>query len=235
MAGDEGLRLRGLEIVQGDFALTADLSVARGARVAVMGPSGAGKSTLLAAIAGFVPPARGRVSWDGRDLGAMPPGDRPLSILFQDQNLFGHLSVAENVGLALRPGLRLSGHERARVAAALDRVGLSDLGDRRPAQLSGGQQSRVALARVLLRNRPLLLLDEPFSALGPALKAGMLTLLAEILSETGATLMMVTHDPRDAEAIAGAVILVAEGRADPPRPTAALLADPPPALRAYLG
>lgn len=231
----EGLRLDGVEIVQGDFRLVADLAVPAGARVAVLGPSGGGKSTLLGAIAGFVPVTSGRVLWAGADLGPLPPGERPLSILFQDQNLFPHLTAAQNVGLALRPALRLSQAEAAQVEAALARVGLAGLGGRRPAELSGGQQGRVALARVLLRARPLILLDEPFAALGPGLKAEMLALVAGIAADTGATLLMVTHDPRDAEAIADAVILVAEGRAAPPRPTAALLADPPPALQDYLG
>ena len=235
MAPPDGLRLDHLALAQGSFALTADLHVPPGDRIAIMGPSGGGKSTLLAAIAGFLPPLRGRILWQGRDLAPLAPGDRPLSILFQDQNLFAHLTAAQNVGLALHPGLRLTAADHARVAAALARVGLAELGARRPADLSGGQQSRVALARLLLRDRPLVLLDEPFSALGPALKAEMLSLLADILSDTGATLLMVTHDPGDARAIADGVILVAEGRAEPPRPTAALLADPPPALRAYLG
>ena len=235
MHAAEGLRLDGVEVVQEGFRLTADLAVPAGARVAVLGPSGGGKSTLLGAIAGFVPLAAGRVCWDGRDLGPMAPGDRPLSILFQDQNLFPHLTAAQNVGLALSPALRLGRAEHARVAAALERVGLEGYGARLPAQLSGGQQGRVALARALLRARPLLLLDEPFAALGPGLKAEMLALVAELLAETGGTLMMVTHDPADAERLAESVVLVAEGRAEPPRPTAAILADPPEALRRYLG
>lgn len=217
------------------FTLSADLTVPEGARVAVIGPSGAGKSTLLAAIAGFQPVAAGRVLWKGGDLGPLAPGKRPLSILFQDNNLFPHLTAAENVGLALRPGLRLGEQERARVAGALARVGLEGLGARRPAALSGGQQSRVALARALLRARPILLLDEPFAALGPALRAEMLDLVAEITAETGSTLLIVTHDPRDAERIADLTVLVAEGRAEAPVPTAALFADPPKALAEYLG
>lgn len=229
------LRLEGVEIVQGDFRLAADLSVPAGARVAVLGPSGAGKSTLLGAVAGFVPLTAGRILWAGRNLAPLAPGDRPLSLLFQDQNLFPHLTAAQNVGLALRPSLRLGRAEAARVEAALARVGLEGYGGRRPAQLSGGQQGRVALARALLRARPLMLLDEPFAALGPGLKAEMLALVAEIAAEAGATLLMVTHDPRDAEAICDAAILVADGRAASPQPTADLMANPPPALRAYLG
>lgn len=229
------LRLEALELAQGDFRLRADLEVPRGAPVAVMGPSGGGKSTLLAAIAGFLAPRRGRILWDGRDLGPLGPGDRPVGVLFQDNNLFPHLTALQNVALGLRPTLRPTAQERARAEAALARVGLAGLGGRRPAALSGGQQGRAALARLLVQDRPLVLMDEPFAALGPALKAEMLALTREVLGGRGATLLMVTHDPADALAVAGSVIVVADGRAAPPAPAAALLRDPPPALRAYLG
>jgi thiamine transport system ATP-binding protein len=229
------LRFDGVVIAQGDFRLSADFSVPGGARVAVLGPSGAGKSTLLGALAGFVPLASGRITWNGGDLGRLAPGARPLSILFQDNNLFPHLDVAQNVGLGLRPDLRLSRDDAARVEAALGRVGLGGMGARRPAELSGGQAGRVALARVLLRARPVLALDEPFAALGPALKAEMLALVAGIAADTGATLLMVSHDPKDARALCDSTILVADGRASPPAPTADLLDNPPPALRRYLG
>lgn len=229
------LTLENLRIRQTDFVLDADLSVATGSRTAVIGPSGAGKSTLLAAIAGFISPASGRILWQGQDLAGLPPGKRPLSILFQDQNLFPHLTVSQNVSLGLRPDLRLSGAEHQRVEDALARVGLAGMGARKPGTLSGGQQGRVALARVLLRARPLLLLDEPFAALGPALKSDMLDLVREIAAEKGTTLLMVSHDPADALRIAEETILVADGMAHPPRPTADLFADPPAALRAYLG
>lgn len=229
------LELDRLVIAQDDFRLTADFAVPEAARVAVVGPSGAGKSTLLSVIAGFFPPESGRIRWQGQDITRAAPGARPLSILFQDQNLFPHLTVAENVGLGLRPDLRLGAAEREKVAGALARAGLEGLGDRRPGTLSGGQQGRVALARVLLRARPLMLLDEPFAALGPALKAEMLALVAEIAGETGATVLMVSHDPEDALRFAGLTVLVAEGVAQPPQPTEALFADPPPALADYLG
>jgi thiamine transport system ATP-binding protein len=158
-----------------------------------------------------------------------------VTILFQDQNLFPHLTVAENIGLGLSPGLRLDDQARARIAAVTARVGLAGLEGRRPAALSGGQQGRVALARALVRARPLLLLDEPFAALGPALKAEMLDLVGEIADETGATVLMVSHDPADARRLCDAVILVAEGLALAPVATASLLDNPPPALAAYLG
>lgn len=229
------LELDGLRIVQGDFALAADWTIPAGALVAVIGPSGAGKSTLLGAVAGFVPVSAGRVLWQGREITQASLSGRPVSILFQDNNLFPHLSAFQNVALGLRPSLRLTAEERARVEGALARVGLEGFCGRKPAQLSGGQQSRVALARVLLQRKPLVLLDEPFAALGPALRMEMLGLVAEICRETGATLLMVSHDIRDAEAIADHLVLVSDGVAQAPAQTRAMLADPPEALRAYLG
>jgi thiamine transport system ATP-binding protein len=228
------LRLEQLDIRQEGFHLTADWEVAKGAKVAVIGPSGAGKSTLLMALAGFVPHG-GRVTWNGQDMAALAPGDRPLSILFQDQNLFPHLTLAQNLGLGLSPRLKLTAADHARIETTLARVGLGDMGSRKPAQLSGGQLGRAALARALLRARPILLLDEPFAALGPALKAEMLDLVTETANETGATVLMVTHDPADARRFADLTVLVADGVAAAPVPTAALFANPPPALRDYLG
>jgi thiamine transport system ATP-binding protein len=229
------LQLDHLNLTQGSFRLTADWSAEPGARVAIMGPSGAGKSTLLSAIAGFLKPADGAVRWQGQDLGPIPPGERPVTILFQDQNLFPHLTVAQNLGLGLRPDLRLSPQDRLQIDDALTRTGLQGLGARRPAQLSGGQASRAALARALLRARPILLLDEPFAALGPALRQEMLELVKEVASETGATVLMVTHDPDDARALAGQTAFVADGVVHPPVDTEALLRNPPPAVRDYLG
>lgn len=229
------LRFDNVRIVQGDFALRADLTVATGRKVAVIGPSGAGKSTLLGAIGGFVPLAEGRLQWGDQDLTHLDPAARPLAMLFQDNNLFPHLSVAQNVGLGLRPSLRLSGSEQTRVGQALDRVGLASFAEARPGVLSGGQQSRAALARILVQKRPLLLLDEPFAALGPALRVEMLDLVAELVTEAGATLLMVTHAPEDARRIADDLLFVAEGTAHDPVPAADALDNPPPLLRAYLG
>jgi len=229
------LQLDHLILSQGSFRLTADWSAAPGSRIAIMGPSGAGKSTLLAAIAGFLVPSDGRILWQGQDLAGMPPGERPVTILFQDQNLFPHLTVARNLGLGIRPDLRLAASDQVRIDQSLARVGLEGMGSRRPAQLSGGQASRAALARALLRSRPLLLLDEPFAALGPALRAEMLDLVRSVADETGALVLMVTHDPQDALALGGDTAFVANGIARPPVETRALLADPSPDLQDYLG
>ena len=222
-------------IALGSFRLSADLTIPQGARVAVMGPSGAGKSTLINALAGFVPLTTGAIRWGQQRLDTLPPAERPLSILFQDHNLLPHLTVFGNVALGLDPNLRLDAAQKARVTQALAETGLEGLERRKPAQLSGGQISRAGLARVLLRARPMILLDEPFAALGPALKRQMLDLVARIATETGATLLMITHDPEDARHLCDLTLVVAEGVAHPPAPTQALLDNPPPALRAYLG
>lgn len=228
------LMLEKMRVDLDGFSLEGSLEVPKGARVAVMGPSGAGKSTFLNVLAGFQE-AEGRLLWEGRDIGALAPAERPVSTVFQDNNLFPHLTAFQNVGLGLSPSLKLSEAEKARVRDALARVGLTGLEDRKPAALSGGQQSRVALARVMLREKPLVLLDEPFSALGPALRVEMLGLVKDLVAETGATLLMVTHDPTDARLIAEQCILVADGRVAPPVDMETFLNDPPEAMRAYLG
>lgn len=220
-------------ITQGAFSLTADWKVPQGALVSLIGPSGGGKSTLLGALAGLVSMS-GQISWQGAGLNDLPPGQRPMAVLFQDQNLFPHLSAAQNVGLAISQR-RLQSDERNRVNAALAHVGLAGLGDRRPAQLSGGQQNRVALARTLLLDRPVWLLDEPFAALGPGLRAKMMALVQQIAGETGATVLFVTHDPADARQFGDTCVLVDGGVAHPPQPTEAMFAAPTAALRAYLG
>ncbi|MEL7460029.1 MAG: ATP-binding cassette domain-containing protein [Pseudomonadota bacterium] len=227
------LQFDGVSVRQGAFTLTADLTLQSGQVTAVMGPSGAGKSTLLALSAGFLAPHSGRIMMDGTDVTPQPADKRPMSVLFQDSNLFPHLTVELNVALGLVPSARLTPKVRGQVEEVLARVGLVDMGSRRPAELSGGQQSRAALARVLLRRRPLVLLDEPFSALGPGLRGEMLDFVAEVLSDT--TVMMVTHAPADAERIARDVIFVEDGFAHAPRATKDILADPPAALQTYLG
>jgi thiamine transport system ATP-binding protein len=224
-----------VELRQGDFHLKADIAIAAATFTALIGPSGAGKSTLLSAIAGFFEPTRGRILWDGRDMTREAPGKRSVSMLFQDNNLFPHLTAAQNVGLGLRPDLKLSPEQKDRVAEALESVGLAGLGDRKPAALSGGQQSRVALARVLVSDRDIVLLDEPFAALGPALKDEMLDLVKAKLGALAKTVVIVTHDPADARRVAEQTLLVADSKAHAPQPTAQLLDNPPPVLAAYLG
>ena len=228
------LELDDCVFAQGDFRLAADWRLERGARLAVIGPSGSGKSTLLGGIAGFLPLERGTVRHAGEAMPARPDA-RPVSMLFQDHNLFPHLTVAQNVGLGLVPSLRLDKAQREQIDGALSDVGLDGLGPRRPAELSGGQQSRAALARVLVMARPVILLDEPFSALGPAQRSEMLALVRRVADHLSATLVMVTHEPAEAEALGGQVCFVESGRAAAPVAAEAFFDDPPEAMRLYMG
>jgi thiamine transport system ATP-binding protein len=229
------LTLDRLTLIQGGFCLTADLTLTRGSRTAIMGPSGGGKSTLLAAIAGFLAPVSGRILWEGEDITKLPPGARPVSILFQDNNLFPHLTVAQNAGLALAPRLRPTAADGARISAALAQVGIADCGDRLPGEVSGGQQGRAALARILLSDRPLVLMDEPFASLGPGLRAEMVDLARAMLGEAGRTIVLVTHDLADALRLDGDLVVVSGGKVFPPEPARRLLASPTGPLRDYLG
>ncbi len=229
------LKLENCLIDNDGFHLSADFSINSGRRVAVIGPSGGGKTTLLEAIAGFLPLLEGRMSWQDKDITNAPPDRRPIAMLFQEDNLFPHLNAWQNIALGLDPNLRLTKPQHETIANALNRVGLTEYQARKPAALSGGQRARVALARALVRDRALLLLDEPFAALGPALRAEMLDLVKALCDETGATVLLVSHDPSDASRIAQDVIFVDAGRAYPPAETGQIFAHPPAALRAYLG
>ncbi|MBF9034928.1 ATP-binding cassette domain-containing protein [Rhodobacterales bacterium HKCCE2091] len=226
--------LRDIAVVLGEFRLEMSLDLPKGARLAVVGASGSGKSTLLNAVAGFVAADAGRIEIDGRDVTGTAVAERPVSILFQDGNLFPHLSVFDNVALGLRPDLRQSPGDRAAVDTALAQVGLDGFGPRRPGSLSGGQEARTALARMLLRDRPVALMDEPFASLDPALRAEMAGLVQDLCEARGMTLMMVTHDLRGLETLATHVLLLAEGRAAAFGPAEALRADPPAALLPWL-
>jgi len=228
------LRFEGVILRREGFTLRADFEVPEGARVAVIGPSGSGKSTLLDLIAGFLYPSSGVLNWKGQPL-VGPPGDRPVSMVFQDENLFPHLSVAENVGLGIAPKLRLATKDAARIEQALDGVGLGGYGARRPSALSGGQRSRVALARVLVRNKPLLVLDEPLSALGPAMAEEMLALIKGISDDLSATVFLVSHRLSEARAFATHICFVEDGVVAPPVESNEFFANPPAAFARYQG
>lgn len=230
------IRLDAVAFAYGTTRLAFDLDFPAGQITALMGHSGSGKTTLLHLVAGFETPARGRVLIGGRDVTDVPPDRRPVSMVFQENNLFGHLSVEANVGLGLKPSLRLSPPECRQVQAALARVGLAGKERRLPRELSGGERSRVALARAALRERPVLLLDEPFAALGPALRRDMALLVRDLAAEKGMTVLFVTHQPEDAALIADHVVFLSDGTVAA-RGQAADFFGPngPPAFRAYIG
>lgn len=213
-----------------------DAAFPKGSFTAVIGPSGGGKSTLLNLIAGFETPERGRVLIAGADVTALPPDQRPVSMIFQDNNVFAHLDLWQNVALGVSPSLRLDVDQRKRVDAALAEVGLGTLMQRKPGEVSGGERQRVAVARALVRDRPVLLLDEPFAALGPAMRQDMLELVKAMQQSRNLTVVMVTHQPEDALAAASHTAYLEAGRILALRPTAELFAaEDLPGLHAYLG
>lgn len=183
---------------------------------AVVGPSGAGKSTFLNLISGFASISSGTIIWNGQEISNLPPAKRSVSILFQDNNLFPHLSVWRNLALAVTHWPKISRDHEEKLKAVMSEVGILGLENRKPSQLSGGQQSRVALARVLLQKNKILLLDEPFSALGPSLKDQMLELIKKIAKNKKLLVLMVTHEPADAKKVASQTLVVKDKKVHPP-------------------
>ena len=183
---------------------------------AVVGPSGAGKSTFLNLISGFASISSGTITWNGQEISNLPPAKRSVSILFQDNNLFPHLSVWRNLALAVTHWPKISRDNEEKLKAVMSEVGILGLENRKPSQLSGGQQSRVALARVLLQKNKILLLDEPFSALGPSLKDQMLELIKKIAKNKKLLVLMVTHEPADAKKVASQTLVVKDKKVHPP-------------------
>jgi putative thiamine transport system ATP-binding protein len=210
------LRIAALEIrLAGRQLLACDgLRVEAGQVVTVMGPSGAGKSTLLAFLSGALEPAftaTGQVWLDGVEVTRLPAARRRIGLLFQDDSLFPHLSVAGNLAFGLPAALRGRAARAARVAAALDQAEMPGFGPRDPATLSGGQRARVALLRALLAEPRALLLDEPFSRLDAALRGRVRDFTFARIREAHIPAVLVTHDPADAEAAGGPVLHLREG------------------------
>jgi thiamine transport system ATP-binding protein len=206
------LAVKGIEISFETTTLAFDCTVPAERIVAVAGASGSGKSTLFNIIAGFEQPERGEVRIFGEEMTGRPPAERPVSIIFQEHNLFAHLDAATNVGFGISPALRLDAADRMKVEDALARVGLAGFGKRLPPTLSGGERQRVALARAFVRHRPILLLDEPFAALDPGMRAEMRALISDLHEEEGNTILMITHHPDDVRALADSVLFLDRGR-----------------------
>lgn len=187
------IELKHINYQYSNFNLSLDLNISAKERVVIVGPSGAGKSTILSLIAGFIPPSSGDIILNHQISTSTSPGERPISMLFQENNLFSHLTIEQNIALGIKPSLKLSTQEKQNIHNILNKVGLVNYSGRYPEQLSGGQRQRVALARCLIQHRPILLLDEPFSALDQALRFEMLDLVNAACLEFDLTLMMVSH------------------------------------------
>lgn len=206
------IRLDNVFLADDTLPMTFDLQVAAGERIAIVGPSGAGKSTLLNLIAGFVLPTRGNIWLNGENHTRSAPYERPVSMLFQENNLFPHLTVQQNLALGLKTSLKLTALEQDQIEQVADAVGLTSFLSRLPNSLSGGQKQRVALARCLLRDKPILLLDEPFSALDPELRMDMLNLIDELCHSKNLTLLLVTHQPSELTGKVDRMLRIENGR-----------------------
>lgn len=208
MTGD--LELRGLRVFhQNALVVSLNLAVAPGEVLTIMGPSGSGKSTALAALMGTLPAVfriEGQVILAGRDITTLPPHLRRVGLLFQDDVLFPHLSVGENLAFALPPAVKGRMARRAAVNMALEAADLAGFAPRDPATLSGGQRARVALMRTLLAQPGALLLDEPFSRLDASLRAQIRGFVLSRVREKQLPAILVTHDAEDAIAAMGPVI-----------------------------
>ena len=189
-----------------------DLSIRRGELFVLLGGSGSGKSTLLRAIAGFVPPAAGRIELDGIDLAPLPPHRRPVNTMFQSYALFPHMTVAANIAFGPRQQGMPRAEARALAEEMLALVRLEGMGGRKPHQLSGGQQQRVALARSLAPRPRLLLLDEPLSALDRGLRTETREELVRVNRRLGTSFILVTHDQEEALTMADRIGIVHQGR-----------------------
>jgi thiamine transport system ATP-binding protein len=214
------------------FSLTLD----EGKILGIVGPSGSGKSTLLNLIAGFILPISGKITYSGADITTLPPKARPVTISFQQNNLFNHLTVFDNVALGIDPDLNLSPEQIIAVNNVIEMVELRNFNLRPAFELSGGEAQRVSIARAIIRNKPILLFDEPFAALDPYLKNEMIILIKRLHIESGFTIIVVSHNPEDCLKLCDEVAFIDQGSIYKRGNSISMLKNPTDMkLRKYLG
>ncbi len=211
------MEVRGVVVKYGESAAVrgVDLDVERGETVALLGPSGSGKTTLLYAIAGFLPVSAGEIRMEGATVGSVsistPPERRPIAMVFQHYGLWPHMDATETVAYPMRRAGVAGSDARGQAAELLEQMRIGHLAERRPAQLSGGEQQRVGLARALARRPVVYLLDEPTAHLDTVLKADLQSELAHRMHADGAAAIHATHDVEEALAVADRVVLMRDG------------------------
>lgn len=187
------LEVKGLSAKRDNTSFQWSFEVEPSSLVAVVGESGVGKSTLISTLLGFHPQESGEIRWLGKDIAHQSVADRPFGVLFQQNNLFEHLTVFQNMAFGLDANAKLSSNQKKQLEQAAERFGLGSYLKKRASDLSGGQQQRVALARVFLQNKPVLLLDEPFSSLDKDLREEGMRWVKDIQREHNTAVIMVTH------------------------------------------
>lgn len=213
--GAKMLKLENLTVQLGLNHYCFNLNASQERVTAILGKSGSGKSTLLNLIAGFLRAESGTLEWQQQSLLALPANQRPVTTLFQQHNLFAHLNVAQNIGLGVSPSLKLSKQDQKKITTVLDEVGLTGYEKRNASKLSGGEQQRVALARCLLREQPVLLLDEPFSALDASTRQEMIELTRAVIKKHTLCVLLVTHNRDDAHLLSALSYTLTDGRLIP--------------------
>lgn len=211
MAGT--IKVENLEVTRGEFTLRVDeLSIAAGEVFAILGSTGSGKTVLMESIAGAYPIESGRILLDGKDIEGLPIQQRHLGILYQDYALFPHMTVHDNIAYGLKRQRASRDEIERRVSAMLELFGIEHIAGRHPGVISGGESQRTALARALVLEPEILILDEPFSALDPTTKRMMYDMLRDVHARFGCTIVFVTHDFHEAQTLADRVGIILNGR-----------------------